>query len=295
MVKLTPISLRFMRMTGISSTCIGRVLALTRFAFVSILATGCGGGAAGTIFPPPTQSPNVIFFDDFMGTTLDTTKWMAMNRAGDYSNNEQECYDPSQVSVSGSSLVITSIAPGATCGDANHAPSQFPTVSGMVQWKTFNFTYGTVEFRAKMAGGQGTWPAVWLLGASCQQSNITTADNIGTCNWPQPGSDEIDITEILGSNHTSPNQQIHSGGNNNGCTATTTDVSQSYHVYQLVWTSSSLEWKIDGTSTCKLTSNIPSNPMFLIINTAMGGAGGPIDSATLPQMTTVDYVKVTLP
>ncbi len=41
----------------------------------------------------------------------------------------------------------------------------------MIQWKSFDFTYGTVEFRAKMAGGQGTWSTVWLLGSNCQQTN----------------------------------------------------------------------------------------------------------------------------
>jgi beta-glucanase (GH16 family) len=134
-----------------------------------------------------------------------------------------------------------------------------------------------------------------LLGSNCQATNVKSADNSGACNWPQPGSDEIDITEILNSNHTSVNQQIHSAGNNSGCTASTTDVSQNFHVYQLVWAAGSLEWKIDGTSTCKITNGIPSNPMFLIISTAMGGAGGAINSSTLPQTSLVDYVKISQP
>jgi hypothetical protein len=135
-----------------------------------------------------TATSNVIFFDDFTGTALGS-QWVAMNRAGDYSNNEQECYNPSQVSVGNSNLVITSIAQTSACGDANHSPSQFPTLSGMVQWATFNFTYGTVEFRAKMTGGQGTWPAIWMLGSNCQTTNIQSADNSGACNWPQLGSE----------------------------------------------------------------------------------------------------------
>jgi hypothetical protein len=241
-----------------------------------------------------TATSNVIFFDDFVGTTLGS-QWLTMNRAGDYSNSEQECFSPFEVSVGNNNLVITSIAQTTTCGDANHSPSQFPTLSGMVQWAAFNFTYGTVEFRAKMAGGQGTWPVIWLLGSNCQATNVKSADNSGACNWPQPGSDEIDITEILNSNHTSVNQQIHSAGNNSGCTASTTDVSQNFHVYQLVWAAGSLEWKIDGTSTCKITNGIPSNPMFLIISTAMGGAGGAINSSTLPQTSLVDYVKISQP
>jgi len=242
-----------------------------------------------------TATSNVIFFDDFTGTTLGS-QWVAMNRAGDYSNNEQECYNPSQISVSNSNLVITSIAQTATCGDANHSPSQFPTLSGMVQWATFHFTYGTVEFRAKMAGGQGTWPAIWMLGSNCQATNIQSADNSGACNWPQPGSDEIDITEIKNADHKTVWQNVISG--NSGfqtCTPATTDVSQNWHTYDLIWAAGSLTWQIDGTTTCKFTSNIPSTPMFLMINTAMGGAGGPINNSTLPQTLTVDYVKATQP
>jgi len=36
-------------------------------------------------------------------------------------------------------------------------------------------------------------------------------------------------------------------------------------------------------------------PMFLMINTAMGGSGGPIYDATLPQTLLVDYVRITQP
>jgi beta-glucanase (GH16 family) len=166
----------------------------------------------------------------------------------------------------------------------------------MVQWSAFNFTYGTVEFRAKMAGGQGTWPAIWLLGANCQSTNVNSADSSGACNWPQPGSDEIDITEIKGGDQTTVWQNVISGGSGfQTCTPKTTDVSQNWHVYQLVWTTGALIWKIDGTQTCKFTSNIPSNPMFLLINTAMGGAGGAVNNSTLPQTLQVDYVKVTQP
>jgi len=263
------------------------------FSPTSQPVTISNGNVSGVNFTA-TATANVIFYDDFTGTTL-SSQWVAMNRAGDYSNSEQECYSPSQVSVN-SNLVITSIAQNTTCGDANHSPSQFPTLSGMVQWKTFNFTYGTVEFKAEMAGGQGTWPAVWLLGSNCEATNVSSADNSGACNWPQPGSDEIDITEIKSANETAVWQNVISG--NSGfqtCTPQTADVSKNFHVYQLIWAAGSLEWKIDGISTCKFTNSIPSTPMFMMINTAMGGAGGTINNATLPQTTTVDYVKVTQP
>jgi beta-glucanase (GH16 family) len=102
------------------------------------------------------------------------------------------------------------------------------------------------------------------------------------------------MTEIMGGQLTNVNQQIHSAGNNPGCQVGTSDVSQNWHTYGLEWTASSLVWKIDGVTTCSLTNSIPSTPMFLIINTAMGGiGGGPVTNSTLPQTMLVDYVKVT--
>ena len=72
-------------------------------------------------------------------------------------------------------------------------------------------------------------------------------------------------------------------------------MSQNYHVYDLIWAAGSLIWEIDGEQTCKFTTSIPSHPMFLMINTALGGSGGTVNNASLPQTTSVDYVKVTQP
>jgi beta-glucanase (GH16 family) len=163
----------------------------------------------------------------------------------------------------------------------------------MVQWRDFNFLYGTLEIRAKAAGGKGTWPALWLLGANCQQTNITDPRNVAPCRWPEPGSDEIDVTEIMGGNLTSVNQRVHSAANSPGCSAHTTDVSQNWHTYGLVWRAGSVTWKIDGLTTCEITTGVPSHPMFLLMNTAIGGVGGgTVNDATLPQTHSIDYVRV---
>jgi beta-glucanase (GH16 family) len=144
-----------------------------------------------------------------------------------------------------------------------------------------------------LAGGTGTWPGVWLLGANCQQTNVPSADNVPPCNWPEPGSDEIDIAEVFGG-LTTVHQNVYSAGSRLSHSASTTDVSQNWHVYQLVWTPDSLTWKIDGVTTYSVTSGVPSTPMFLLIETALGGiAGGTIDDSTLPQTMLIDYVRVT--
>lgn len=225
----------------------------------------------------------MLFDDEFNGSSL-SSSWIALNRPGDASNSELECYRPGNAVVGGGVLSITTKVDSACAG--------YQYTSAMVQWRTFNFLYGTIEVRAKLAGGT-TWPAIWMLGANCQQTNITSPDNVPPCNWPSPGSDEIDITEILGSNQSQVNQQIHSSLGNPGCQVGASNVSLNWHTYDLVWRAGSVTWKIDGVTTCTINQAVPSQPMFLMLNTALGGAGGSVNSATLPQVSQFDYVRVT--
>jgi beta-glucanase (GH16 family) len=242
----------------------------------------------------------LLLYDDFVAPSL-SSQWLGMNYPGDSSNKELECYTPSQDSVTGGYLVIASSVQSVTCGQS---PTPMSYASGEVVSTGLSFTYGTIEFRAKLAGGQGPWPAIWLLGFQCQPLDVYWATVFGSCAWPAPGSDEIDITEILSSKHTFVNQEIHTGVglqggalHNDGCTAITADTSLNYHVYDLVWTAGSLIWKIDGTTTCTIQkAYVPSTSMFLIIDAAIGGTGGgTVTNSSLPQSTSVDYVKITQP
>ena len=238
------------------------------------------------ILPTPVPIAGTTFDDEFNGAALDTSAWVALSRPGDRGNNEIGCYRPSNVAMSGGALVLTTRV-DSSCSGCRYT-------SAMVQWRTFSFLYGTIEIRAREAGGRGTWPALWLLGADCQQTNITTPDNVGTCNWPAPGSDEVDIAETKGGNLTLVNEWLISNAGIKGCQAPASDVSSNWHTYSLVWQPGSLIWRIDGTVTCSLqTADVPSRPMFLIINTAVGGnGGGAVDDRTLPQTHSIDYVRV---
>ena len=263
----------------------GRVVSGAAVVLSLLLLSACNlyggpifnGGGGGT----------TLLNDQFNGSALDTNLWTAMNRPGDASNSEVGCYKPSNVTETSGSLVIRTINDTSCNG--------FAYTSGMIQTTNFHFTYGTVEYRAKFAGGNGTWPAISMLGANCQASNIISADNVAPCNWPQTGSDEIDITEIKNAQLTTVNQGYFAAGGNQGfCTPTTDDVSANWHTYTLVWAPNSLTWKIDGITTCTKTNSVPHTPMFVMINTAVGGiGGGTVNPATLPQQSTVDYLTIT--
>jgi beta-glucanase (GH16 family) len=226
-----------------------------------------------------------------------------MNEHADVTNSELACYTPANITVSGGYLAETAMAQTATCLNGMGAPAG-PAggmltemyTSGAIQMKSFSFLYGTVEVRAKFSGGTGTWPAVWMLGAYCQYPTWLYGVNShgvsgNPCKWHDPGSDEIDIAEIFSGAGT-VNQTIQG---DNGCQpAPPSGTPQDWHVYTLNWTSTSVTWAIDGVTGCTLTANVPAYPMFLIINTTVGGVGGGTpDPSTLPQTTSIDYVHVT--
>lgn len=266
------------------------LVAGTAYAY-SVAATDAAGNTSVqsppvTVTTPAGTGATVVFDDEFNGTSVDPGLWSVGNRPGDASNAEKQCYKPGNVTESGGYLQINSKVDSSCSG--------YAYTSGMVQWNTFSYTYGTLEYRAKQPAGTGTWPAQWLLGGNCQAAFKTTAENTGGCNWPQPGSDEIDVSEFKSS--TTVNWQNVISGNSGflTCKPTVSNANTNWHIYQLVWKPGSLVWKVDGVTTCTQTTAVPSTPMFMIINTALGGGGGgTIKNSTLPQTMLVDYVKLT--
>jgi beta-glucanase (GH16 family) len=218
------------------------------------------------------------------------SQWIAFERAS-AANSNLQCFAPNNVSVSGGNLIITTKAEFTTCSSIDLPLSAYQYTSGWVSMRRFNFLYGTVEFRAKFGGGMntGAWPIVWMEDATCQASDPTGTDD--NCN-----GDEIDIAEILHSDFKHVNQQIHMNNfsHNDGCNASVTDTSQTFHIYQLLWSAGSLVFKIDGTTTCTIVEKyLPSTPMYLKINNFVGRYGGPVNNSSLPWTTLVDYVKLT--
>jgi Domain of unknown function (DUF4082)/Fibronectin type III domain/Glycosyl hydrolases family 16 len=244
--------------------------------------------AANTSGSSSASASPVPLIDEFNGSSVQANLWTVMDQQGDTSNEEVECFLPSQVAESGGFLTETLISHSVTCpAGTPNSSNPLPDESGAVQMKSVSFTYGTVVVRAKMGSGSNAWPAIWLLGASCQQPNWLTNPGF-SCGWPSDEADaaEIDIAEIKGFS-TGPGtvwQNLIASGGNQSCTPTTSNTNANYHTYELDWTPASVIWKIDGIQTCKFTSHVPTHPMFLIIETA--DPGGTLSE---PQVTSVDY------
>ncbi len=267
----------------------------------SLLISDDGGGSpqvvtlAGTAQPPA----NVIFYDDFTGTTL-SSAWTVISRYGEYSQDETECNVPQMVTVD-NGLTITTEAQSATCGDYFTAPSTWPYITGDIQWTAFNFTYGTVEIEAKFPPiDTSLWPATWMLTASCQYTNPLTGStgvtiNGYSCpNFGQSSYQEIDMTECYGGPGGWCGFSVYNPNISEACNRISYSVDTNWHLFTTVWNTSSISQYMDGNlvTTC---NQAMSGPMFLIIQTQTGGVGGTPDNAYLPATLQVSYVKVTQP
>jgi beta-glucanase (GH16 family) len=269
------------------------------FSPVSAQVTVSGANVSGVNFTATSANAGAFFFDDFNGSSL-SSAWTVIQRRGPSSQGENECNTAGAVAVSGGNVNITTSATPATCGDAVSSPTQLPYTSGDIQWTNLNFTYGTVEVRAKFPPqNTKTWPAIWLLGSNCQAANIingSEADPFNGC--PAQGDSayrEIDMVECdtRGWCH-----MVLAQGTNGWGPFCNFAVDANFHVFKLTWTASTLTLAIDGAApVCTYTNNSIKGPMFLIMQTqtTVPGGPGPPDNTKLPTTFQIDYVKVTQP
>jgi len=233
-----------------------------------------------------TEEHTLIFEEHFLETTLDTAHWNyelgdgCPNLCG-WGNNERQVYTKENVSVKDGHLIITATK------DSTLYRSGRITTSDKVE-----FQYGTVEVRAKLATGEGLWPAIWLLGS-----------DIDTVGWPACG--EIDMMEYVGKNPNEIFTTLHTSdsyGNSKNSKITINEyIEEGFHVYKTNWTEDAISFYIDDTLVYTFSPEVktektwPFNrPFYIILNMAIGGNfGGPeVDDSIFPQEFVVDYVKV---
>lgn len=230
----------------------------------------------------------LVWSDEFNGTSVNTSNWTFETGGGGWGNNELQYYTPgNNASVGNGVLTITAnrVTGGYSCW---YGTCQYTSTRMYTKGKR-EFQYGRIEARMALPMGQGIWPAFWMLGA-----------NFPNTPWPQSG--EIDIMEHV-NNETRTHGTIHWDSNgyaSYGGPSFGVDVT-AYHTYAIEWNSSAIKWFIDGTQFWE--ANIQNNingteefhrPFFMILNLAVGGnwPGSPNSSTPFPARMQVDYVRV---
>ena len=230
-----------------------------------------------------SPSLNLVFEDEFNGTSLDSSKWRV--EEGDDPVVSWLYNDPGDVSVTNGFLKLT--VEDKSINDLSYATGFVTTAD------RFSFLYGRVEIVALMPPGQGLWSGLWLLGERCMS-------HTPICPWPTPGSDEIDIVESKNGDPQHPFLTNHYGsvpGDDQYVSCgredfSVSDTTTNWHTYAIDWYPGIITWYIDGVQLCQSTVGVPSHPMFLLME-ATGGADGEITG--LPSSMYIDSVKIWSP
>jgi beta-glucanase (GH16 family) len=254
------------------------------------------------ITTPTMAGWEVSYIDTFSGDSVNWQNWTAQIDAN--FNNEVQCYtdDDSSINknfdVSDGTLKIIARKQQINCAGLNNQSRDW--TSGRINGKDKReFLYGRIESRIRFHNLEGgTWPAFWMLENRIAESPRKNDDDF--INWPNPGAGEIDVWEWFAN---SPSTYItnffNTGGGSCGNEVRFTypnganDVLD-WHDYAIEWDENNISFYMDDTL---VTSHNVSNcsqykePMFVLLNVAMGGnLGGTIDSSLNKVTMEVDYL-----
>ena len=272
----------------------------------ALVTTQPGSAQAATAAPDcgPRVSKNLFnawrctFADDFNGSALDTTKWIAQTTAASGFTSGRDCFRDStdNVSVSDGALNLTVRQEAApfTCAKPGGAFSTDVTAGSVSTFNRFAQAYGRFEIRAAFpaATTAGVHSAFWLW-----PTTITEA-------WP--GSGEIDVAEyysrypdrVIPFLHYAPTKYDANMTDNNCLVA---DPS-AFHTYTLEWTSNAITISYDGRVCLKDSGWSPvghrkpypfNSPFMIALTQGLGAAGNDYVAGTtpLPGTMKVDYVR----
>lgn len=250
------------------------------------------GGTPAEPEPEPVAERTLIFSDEFNGTTLNTQVWAYCygwtNPDGCHnrSNSSSAVYLPRNVEVSNGTLKLHGKKERVTIGGTT-----WEYTSGMVSSHSdyrdepgFLHNKGYMEFRAKIPGFEGSWPAIWNHAAGGK--------------WPP----EIDVMESI-NNECDMEMHYHylEGGTGSkrefGGQTNDVNICDTWHTYAVEWTSTSVTWYLDGVQRAKFTPSNPASianePMYLIMNLGVGGGWpGDMTGQALNETMEIDWVRV---
>lgn len=234
----------------------------------------------GYTTPESYAGMNLVWRDEFDGTSLNTRDWNYETGDHGWGNNELQNY------VSGTNNA--KVANGLLTIEAKRVGTSYSSARLTTQGKK-SFKYGRIDIRARLPQGQGIWPALWMLG-----------DNFPTVGWPACG--EIDIMELVGHEPAKTHGTVHWEHNGHASFGGNTSLrsgifADEFHVFTITWDERSIRWYLDDVQYHVIDINgLPAfhEDFFFIFNVAVGGnwPGNPDASTRFPQTMVVDYVRM---
>lgn len=237
----------------------------------------------------PDRSRKLIWNDEFNVQGLpDATKWNYDTGGSGFGNEEAQFYTKDLLEnarVENGKLIIEA-------RKENRENKKYTSARLLTKGK-FSFQYGTVEVRAKLPKGRGTWPAIWMMSEDMKK-------------WPDDG--EFDIMEHVGYHQGYIHASVHTKKYNHILQTQKTDTllvkkaSEKFHVYKADWSPEKIDVYVDDRKFFTYENKEKSygawpfdKPYFMILNLAIGGFWGGkegIDDTIFPQRFEIDYVRV---
>ena len=245
----------------------------------------------------PGDALTLVWSDEFDGASLDPQVWFFETGDGSeygipgWGNNELQYYLPDNAQLEGGLLKIET---------REEQVGRFDYTSARINTRDrFAFRYGRIEARMRLPGGQGVWPAFWMLAQDSPYGG-----------WAASG--EIDIMEAVNLGGAGGNLvygTIHYGGEapNNTFSGETyvvpSNAMTEFHTYAVEWDATEIRWYVDDVLYA-MRNNWNSTggvfpapfdvPFYIIFNVAVGGnfPGNPDATTVLPVTMEVDWVRV---
>jgi beta-glucanase (GH16 family) len=245
----------------------------------------------------PGDALTLVWADEFDDSQLDPENWFFETGDGSqygipgWGNNELQYYLPNNASLENGLLTIEARA---------ESSNGFDYTSARIHTRDrFAFRYGRIEARMRLPGGQGVWPAFWLLPQNDQYGG-----------WAASG--EIDIVEAVNLGGAGGNNiygTIHYGGEwpNNVFSGEVflvpANATTEFHTYAIEWDVNEIRWYVDDVLYAVRNSWLSTGGVFpapfdqhfyILLNVAVGGnfPGNPDDSTTFPVRMEVDWLRV---
>jgi beta-glucanase (GH16 family) len=248
----------------------------------------------------PTSEPGgykLVWNDEFdHDGRPDPTKWSF--ERGFIRNKEPQWYQPANATISKGLLTIEGRReqvrnPIYDAGNSdwrrNREFAEY-TSSALETRNLHSWLYGRFESRARFNAGSGMWPAIWFLGVKGK--------------WPLNG--EIDLMEFYRSTLLANTVFGHNQWN-----SVKTPISDSlakdpkwtskFHIWRMDWDADFIKLYVDDQllNTTDLSKTIDPDgtnpfhqPVFILLNLAIGATGGDPSTTKFPVKFEVDYVRV---
>jgi hypothetical protein len=221
------------------------------------------------------KSRKLTFSDEFDGNKLDTTKWLTNHYWGEkllgdrYSvESDLQAYTEKDNFDVANSVLRINTKPKKVTGKVWSAAhgfkmKEFDFTSGIINTgNSFRQKYGIFSAKIKLGNPQAR-NTFWML-ADKITPHLDICRTTGGKIW-------FDYFSTRGSVSKSSLSSKYSGD---------------YYIYTLEWTPDKLVWKINNTEVYSETSDVPQEPMYVIL---AGGLNKPINGITSME---IDWVRV---